>query len=157
MVYDFKVKKEYLLLIACLVWTVAVWTVAGMNIVRIGFRAYPKYLTIFHIFLAALVFFVFQFLIFGKLVRKHTKRILAYKEKQWFFKFFDRKSFVIMLVMMTGGLWLRSCRNVSERFIAVFYSGLGMALLLSGILFGLYFFKVCFAKCKRKSGSRKKI
>lgn len=138
-----KVKKEYLLLLACLVWMAA-----GSNIVRIGFQIYPKYLTIFNIFLSALVFFSFQFLIFGKLVKKHTKRILGYKEKQCFVKFFDRKSFVIMMLMMSGGIYLRTLKSVPESFIAVFYSGLGIALFLSGVLFGLSFFRIRFLKCK---------
>lgn len=131
-----KVKKQYLLLLACLVWIIA-----GANIVRIGFEAYWGYLTVFNIFLSAVVFVVFQFFIFGRLVKKHTKRIISYEERQWFIKFFDIKSFIIMAVMMTGGIWLRASGVALERFIAVFYSGLGMSLLLAGILFGVHFFK----------------
>lgn len=131
-----KVKKQYLLLIACLVWSIA-----GANIVRIGFEAYPGYLTVLNIFLSAVVFAVFQLFIFGKLVKKHTKRIVSYEERQWFIKFFDVKSFIIMAVMMTGGIWLRVSGAAPEQFIAVFYSGLGAALLLAGISFGIYFFK----------------
>lgn len=134
--YFLKVKKHYLLLLACLVWTIA-----GANIVRIGFEAYSGYLTAFNVFLSAVVFAVFQFFIFGRLVKKHTKRIIAYEERQWFIKFFDIKSFIIMAIMMTGGIWLRASGVAPERFIAVFYSGLGMSLLLAGILFGVYFLK----------------
>lgn len=131
-----KVKKQYLLLIACLVWSIA-----GANIVRIGFEAYPGYLTVLNIFLSAVVFAVFQIFIFGKLVKKHTKRIVSYEERQWFIKFFDVKSFVVMAVMMTGGIWLRVSGAAPEQFIAVFYSGLGVALLLAGISFGIHFLK----------------
>lgn len=131
-----KVKKQYLLLIACLVWSIA-----GANIVRIGFEAYPGYLTVLNIFLSAVVFVVFQIFIFGKLVKKHTKRIVSYEERQWFIKFFDVKSFVVMAVMMTGGIWLRVSGAAPEQFIAVFYSGLGVALLLAGISFGIHFLK----------------
>lgn len=131
-----KVKKQYLLLLACLVWMIA-----GANIVRIGFEAYAKYLTVLNICLSVVVFAIFQFFIFGKLVKKHTKRIIAYEERQWFYKFFDVKSFMIMAVMMSGGIWLRASGVAPEQFIAVFYSGLGVSLLLAGILFGLHFFK----------------
>ena len=41
-----------------------------------------------------------------------------------------------MAVMMTGGIYLRVSGLGPEHFIAVFYSGLGAALLLAGILFG---------------------
>ena len=131
-----KIKKQYLLLLACLVWTIA-----GINIVRIGIEAYFNYFSMLNILLSAVVFVIFQVFIFGKLVKKHTKRILAYKEKQWFIKFFDIKSFIIMAVMMIGGIWLRVSGVAPERFIAVFYSGLGTALLLAGILFGVHFLK----------------
>ncbi len=42
----------------------------------------------------------------------------------------------IMAVMMTGGIYLRVSGVAPERFIAVFYTGLGASLSLAGILFG---------------------
>ena len=136
-----KVKKQYLLLIASLVWIIA-----GVNIVRIGFEAYTGYISVLNFFLSAVVFVVFQFFIFGRLVKKHKKRIIAYDEKQWFIKFFDIKSFIIMAVMMTGGIWLRASGVAPEQFIAVFYSGLGASLLLAGILFSINFIKTINTK-----------
>ena len=76
--------------------------------------------------------------------RQHTitSRISAYEEELHFFlKFFDVKSFIIMAVMMTGGIWLRSSGLAPERFIAVFYTGLGASLLLAGVRFGYHFGK----------------
>lgn len=132
-----KVKKNTLLLIACLVWTAA-----GFNILRIGIMAYASYLSALNIILSAAVFGIFQYFIFGKLVRKHTKRITDYEEEKHFFlKFFDLKSFIIMAFMMTSGIYLRTSDLGPERFIAVFYSGLGASLLLAGILFGRNYFK----------------
>ena len=131
-VFDMKVKKRTLLLIACIVWSLA-----GFNIVRIGVLAYPPYVTVINIFLSILVFSIFQYFIFGKLVKKHTKRIHKYEEeKQFFLKFFDMKSFIIMAVMMTGGILLRSSNLAPDAFIAVFYTGLGASLLFAGLLFG---------------------
>ena len=63
-------------------------------------------------------------------MKKHTARITGYgQERQFFLKFFDRKSFAIMAFMMTGGILLRKFL-AADGFIAVFYSGLGGALLL---------------------------
>ena len=45
-------------------------------------------------------------------------------------------SFVIMACMMTGGIAIRSLHLAPEPFIAVFYTGLGCALALAGLLFG---------------------
>ena len=50
-----KVKRNTLLLIACLVWCAA-----GFNIFRIGVLAYPAYVTIGNLLLSVLVFAVFQ-------------------------------------------------------------------------------------------------
>lgn len=141
-----KVKRNTLLLIACLVWTAA-----GFNILRIGLLAYPAYRGIVNYLLTALVFAVFQIFIFGKLVKKHMSRIRAYQEERHFFlKFFDGKSFAIMAMMMTVGIWLRSSGFAPERFIAFFYTVLGASLLLAGLLFGFNFGKAMFAADKER-------
>lgn len=136
-----KVKRNTLLLLACLVWSAA-----GFNILRIGLMAYPAYLTALNYLLSVLVFAVFQKFIFGKLVKKHTARISAYLEERHFFlKFFDGKAFIIMAVMMAGGIGLRLSGFAPERFIAVFYTGLGASLLLAGLLFGRNYYKAIFS------------
>ena len=124
-----KVKKRTLLLIACIVWAVA-----GFNVLRIGILAYPPYLSPVNFLLSGIVFAVFQYFIFGRLVKKHTE------ETQFFLKFFDVKSFLIMAFMMGGGIYLRASSLAPDIFIAVFYTGLGASLLLAGILFGRNYF-----------------
>ena len=143
------VKKNTLLLLACLVWSAA-----GVNVLRLGLMAYPAYRGLWNYLLSALVFSVFQIFVFDRLVKKHTGRIGAYTEERHFFlKFFDVRSFAIMAVMMTGGIGLRASRLAPERFIAVFYTGLGASLLLAGLLFGTNFIKAaCAAKEKNKAG-----
>ena len=127
-----KVNKRTLLLIACIVWSIA-----GFNVLKIGIISYRNYISILNIILSVLVFSVFQHFIFGKLVKKHTNRIVNYEEKkQFFLKFFDLKSFLIMAFMIIGGIYIRSSGLAPEKFIAVFYSGLGASLFLAGILFG---------------------
>lgn len=145
-----KVKRNTLLLLACLVWSAA-----GFNILRIGLMAYPAYRTVGNYLLSALVFAVFQVFIFGKLVKKHTARISAYREEHHFFlKFFDGRSFAIMAFMMTGGIALRSSGLAPEQFIAFFYTGLGASLLLAGLLFGRNFGKAIAAEQKIISNRR---
>lgn len=139
-----KVKRNTLLLLACLVWSAA-----GFNILRIGLIAYPAYRSVLNFLLSALVFAVFQKFIFRKLVKKHTNRINLYiEERHFFLKFFDRKAFAIMAVMMPGGIGLRVSGLAPDRFIAVFYTGLGAALLLAGLLFGRNFGKAVLADAK---------
>ena len=59
-----KVKKKTLLLIAC-----TVWSVAGFNILRIGLLSYSPYISVINILLSMAVFAVFQYFIFGRLVK----------------------------------------------------------------------------------------
>ncbi|MBS5150361.1 MAG: hypothetical protein KHY76_05120 [Butyricicoccus pullicaecorum] len=131
-----KVKKRTLLLLAALVWGIA-----GFNILRIGILSYVGYAGVVNFLLSVVVFLLFQTFVFGPLVRRHTIRILGYsQEKQLFLKFFDRKSFLIMAFMMTFGIGLRASGLAPVRFIAVFYTGLGAALFLAGLLFGKNYF-----------------
>lgn len=132
-----KVKKRVLLMLASIVWMIA-----GFNILRIGVISYAGYVTIWNLFLSGLIFAAFWFLVFYKLVIKHTDRIQKYEEEmQFFWHFFDKKSFLIMAFMMTFGIGLRASHFAPDVFIAVFYSGLGMALFLAGVLFGVHYFQ----------------
>lgn len=86
--------------------------------------------------------------------RQHTitSRISAYEEELHFFlKFFDVKSFIIMAVMMTGGITLRFSGWAPEVFIAVFYTGLGASLLLAGVLFGRNYGRAAMASWRTES------
>ena len=52
------------------------------------------HVTLWNLALSALVFGLFQGMVFGKLVQRHTARILGYgTERKWFWQFFDGKSF----------------------------------------------------------------
>lgn len=128
------VRNRTLLLLASIVWLVA-----GINIVRIGLEAYGAgHLSLINAGLSVVIGIVFWTFVFGKLVSKHSDRIEAYGDEQRFFlSFFDVPSFIIMAIMMTGGISIRSFSLAPEPFIAVFYTGLGAALACAGAAFGL--------------------
>ncbi len=127
------IPKNGLILIAGLVWCVA-----GAMVSKIGMPLlwnlgvtqlilYP---------LAGLVFLIFYFLIFSRLVVKHTERIRQRPESKlpvW--SFFDISSYVVMVIMMAGGMWLRLSHIIANWMIAFFYSGLGLALFSCGVRF----------------------
>lgn len=138
----FQVKKQNLLIIAALVWVAA-----GANILHIGLEAYAEgYVTTLNEVLSVAVGLVFWFGTFYKLTKKHTQRITNYEEQhQYFWHFFDLKSFIIMAIMMTGGIALRVSGIAPSVFIAVFYTGLGSALALAGILFARNRMQLAFA------------
>lgn len=127
-----KIKKRTLLLLAAIVWMIA-----GFNILRIGIETYAAYKSVINFILSLFVFLFFWFMIFYKLTVKHTDRIQNYQEeRQFFLNFFDLKSFLIMAFMITFGITIRTFHLLPDRFIAVFYTGLGAALFLAGITFG---------------------
>ena len=79
---------------------------------------------------------------FYKMTQKHGKRIMEYAEKYrpvW--NFFDLKSYIIMAIMMGGGIGLRNAGVFPDVFVAFFYTGLGCALFLAGVCFAITFFK----------------
>ncbi|MGN0454481.1 MAG: hypothetical protein ACI4G1_04830 [Ruminococcus sp.] len=133
----FHVKKRTLLAVAG-----CVWLLAGFNVARLGVLSYLEILPIsaIHIILSAVVFLAFGFM-FLKMSVKHKKRIHGFKEEfRPVWHFFDLKSYIIMAVMLGGGIWLRGSGLVPPVFIAVFYTGLGCALGLAGVLFLIMFF-----------------
>ena len=97
----FKVRSKYLLLIAA-----AVWLIAGSQVARMGIEAIAAGQGNLWLLLLGIpaTFLVFH-MMFSKLVGKHAARIRSYgEEKMHVLKFFDVKGYVIMAVMMGGGV-----------------------------------------------------
>ncbi len=133
------INKNYLIFIAGFVWIVA-----GSMVMRIGVPLFlkltpeNKWLPFF----AIIIFLVFYFFIFSKLVNKHVARIkINPSAKMPFWNFFDLSSYFVMLVMMSGGIFIRVEHLVPAKFIAFFYSGLGLGLFFCGIRFINSFFR----------------
>ena len=132
----FHVKKRALLAVAG-----CVWLIAGFNVARLGILSYGKLpqITVLNILLSIAVFCAFGFMFF-KMSMKHTKRIKGYREEfRPVWHFFDLRSYIIMAIMMGGGIWLRASGLAPDVFIAVFYTGLGCALALAGVLLWVMF------------------
>lgn len=125
------INKIYLLLLDGIIWLSA-----GFNILSIGLKCYKNNLSLLNIILSIIIFLLFHIFVFSKLVKKHSIRILGYiEEKQYFWKFFDLKSLIIMIFMITLGVCIRTFKLAPISFIAFFYTGLGSALILAGINF----------------------
>ena len=127
------IPKNMLILIAGMVWCVAGAMVSGIGLpllLNLGFTRLILYP------LAGVVFLIFYFLIFSRLVVKHTERIRERPEQRLpFWNFFDTSSYVVMVIMMAGGMWLRLAHILPNWVIAFFYSGLGIALFSCGVRF----------------------
>lgn len=128
----FHVKKRTLLAVAG-----SVWFLAGFNVARLGVLSYQlvDHITLVHLLLSVVVFLLFGRMFF-KMSGKHTRRIHGYPQAtRPIWHFFDAKAYCIMAVMMGGGIALRASGLLPNAFIAVFYTGLGCALALAGVLF----------------------
>ena len=126
-------RKNDLVLVAGLVWCFAGAMVAVVGL-PLELRLAPGQLTL--VPLAAVVFLAFYVFVFSRLVRKHTTRIRARTEDRLpFWQFFNGPSWVVMAVMMSGGMILRLGHVMPDWMIAFFYTGLGIALFLCGVRF----------------------
>lgn len=133
-----KVKSEKLLIIASVVWVIA-----GINILRLGVIAIAE-TELIALLLAigiAVTFLLFH-MMFTKLVGKQSNRIRAYgNNPTCAFAFFDVKGYVMMAIMMGGGIALREFGIIPEWIIAFMYTGIGAALALAGIGFAVHYVK----------------
>jgi small-conductance mechanosensitive channel len=127
------IPKNHLMLIAGVVWCTAGAMVCMVGLpLELGLA--PEHLVL--VPLAVAIFLAFYFLIFSRLVRKHTGRIRARTDDRLpFWQVFDAGSWMVMAMMMGGGIALRSSHLVPDWVIAFFYSGLGVALFLCGVRF----------------------
>lgn len=138
----YHVKKRTLLAIAG-----SVWILAGFNVARLGILSYRQIsVSPLSLLLSLSVFGIFGAMFFG-MSRKHARRIESFEQQtRPFWDFFDVKSYLIMALMMGGGIWLRSSGISPAAFIAVFYTGLGFALALAGVCFWIHYFRYLSAK-----------
>ena len=118
-----------------------VWLAAGVNILRIGVKAVIAVYAASElgrialmVLLAAAIFTAFHWM-FSRIVQKHTARIRGYETRQPFWRFFDGKSYLLMIFMMSLGIGLRHSGLLPEFFFAFFYTGLGTALTIAGLRF----------------------
>ena len=128
-----KVKSEKLLIIAAVVWLLA-----GINILRLGVIA----ITETELVAALLAVGVVVTFLFAKLVGKQSNRIRAYgNEPTCAFAFFDVKGYIMMAIMMGGGIALREFGIIPAWIVAFMYTGIGSALALAGIGFFIHYLK----------------
>lgn len=133
-----KVKSEKLLIIASVVWLLA-----GINILRLGVVAIAgTELIAVLLALGIVITFLLFHMMFTKLVGKQANRIRAYgNEPTCAFAFFDTKGYVMMAIMMGGGIALREFGIIPEWIVAFMYTGIGAALALAGIGFAIHYLK----------------
>ena len=129
----FRIKKQPLIAVAGVVWLLV-----GLNVAILGVRAAIDVHDLAALILLALaggavaIFCAFHPM-FSKLVKKNAQRIANLEgERHHVVRFFDRKSYMMMAIMMSFGVGMRAAGVFPDWFIAFFYTGLGLALTLAG-------------------------
>ena len=122
-----RVPKRQLLFIAAFMWTLA----GAM----LFFRGFSMLMLTTHFIALKLLLSIiggilFYVLLFSKISLKHTHRILKMTtERPYFFAFFNSKSYLMMVFMISMGIFLRTSGLVPLKYLSVLY--LTMALPLS--------------------------
>ena len=127
----YEIPKRALLAVAGVIWMIA-----GFNVTRLGIISYGLIEKKWYLYLGTVVIFILFGMMFYRMSLKHEKRIMGYMEKYrpvW--NFFDLKAYIIMAIMMGGGIGLRNAGVFPDIFVAFFYTGLGFALFLAGVCF----------------------
>lgn len=81
------------------------------------------------------------FYLFKKLNLKNISRIMKGDEKQKILSVFKVKTYVIILGMIFLGISLRVILNISRVYLFPVYLAIGLALLLSSIMYFVYYFR----------------
>jgi len=127
------VRKRFLLLEAAIIWTFAggilLFRGSSMLTASTGY----SWLKIISCLGCGLLFFRF---VFSKISRKHIYRIKnLYGEFRMFHEFFSSKSYLMMLVMISLGIFLRITLIVPVASLSLAYITMGIPLLLSSFRF----------------------
>ena len=135
--------KRHLLFFAAVVWTFA----GGMLLYK-GISLVDSATTFLGLKIAACMVGggLFYWLLFSKLSLKHTKRIVELKtDKPCMFSFFNIKSYILMVTMITSGVLLRVFGIIPPNYLMLVYITMGIPLFLSSFRFyyyGIYYKRV---------------
>jgi hypothetical protein len=133
------IPKKYLLVVAAMVWTFAggMLMVRGFLILKSNFRLRLPEET--GSIIAGIIFYKFMF---SKISLKHIKRIQSIQlERPSVFSFFNRRSYILMTIMITAGIILRLSGIIPVDYLALFYIAMGTPLLISALRFYSYAFR----------------
>jgi len=79
-----------------------------------------------------------HFLGFKRLADKNLARLLPLTEKKCIFSFMTWKSYLIVPIMVSMGIFLRHS-SIPKLFLSIIYNGIGLGLFLSGIRYFSFF------------------
>lgn len=139
--------KRYLLFFAAAVWTIAGGVLLYKGVLLLHGMSMLQTIEVAVSVVGGVLFYL---LLFSKLSKKHTKRIMELKsERPCAFSFFNIRSYILMVVMISSGILLRRLGVISQQYLLLVYITMGIPLLLSSLRF--YYFGIFYRKvnCER--------
>ena len=119
------------------------WAYAGSILLRFAYSwlidestSLPFIFALFGLILGLTI----HFFVFSKVVSKNLKRIAEMPEKPCIFGFMSWRSYFLILFMMSLGISLRFS-SIPKAYLAIIYTGIGSALILSGSRYFKLIFK----------------
>lgn len=114
-----------------------IWGIPGINIAIKGLRTYMlvKPEDLWWLILITFAVSVFFFIIFRRVVRKYSERIVSLPDSVMIWRVFPPKGWILLAFMMGLGITLKYIPSVPMAFTASFYSGLGPMLIVAATRF----------------------
>ena len=114
-----------------------IWGIPGINIAIKGLRTYMlmKPEDLWWLILITVAVSVFFFIIFRRVVRKYSERIVSLPDSVMIWRVFPPKGWILLAFMMGLGITLKYIPSVPMAFTASFYSGLGPMLIVTATRF----------------------
>jgi hypothetical protein len=127
------VSRHNLLFIAGLAWT----TAGGILMWRgLDYEIRHSPHLWLNILAGVLIGIPFYFILFAKISLKHISRIKGLSiPYPCAFSFFNFRSYIMMMLMITAGILLRKFDVVNREYLFTFYIGMALPLLISAIRF----------------------
>ena len=123
------VNRKWLIIISGLMWSgVGIF----LNILAVGWlRAFTSVQIFISVIIGLLAGWSIARFGFGNIAKKNVNRILAYPKQACLFAFQEWKSYILIAVMMSLGILLRTMELIPKFILAPMYIGIGTALSLA--------------------------
>ncbi len=121
-----------------------IWSGVGILLVRIAFRWIPDFTPQEKLLVLGggiLLGLAIAFFGFSIVVRKNIRRIFGYRDAVCVFAFQEWKSYVLIVVMMSMGIFLRNTTLIPRQWVSPVYVAIGLAMFLDSYLYYKAFFR----------------
>lgn len=128
-----KTSRRSLLVIAGFAWLTAGIMLISRGIGIAGNSSLNFLLSLFSGFIAGGLFYI---LVFSRLSLRQIKRIINLENnKPCLFSFFSLKSYFMMILMISTGVFLRKSGVIMPAYLSLMYIAMGIPLLISSFRF----------------------